>query len=89
MEFMLQILMSAEGFYSTQRCSCLLLSLFWINHNNNEHLHNKHLNNHAIHTTTPPSTHSTPPSSPLLTLRTPSYIHRAATISAGRVKEVG
>ena len=22
MEFMLQILMSAEGFYSTQRCSC-------------------------------------------------------------------
>ena len=23
MEFMLQILMSAEGFYSTQRCSCL------------------------------------------------------------------
>ena len=29
MEFMLQILMSAEGFYSAQRCSCFSLSLRW------------------------------------------------------------
>ena len=28
MEFMLQILMSAEGFYSAQRCSCFYLWLF-------------------------------------------------------------
>ena len=47
-----------------------------------EHRHNQHLNNHAIYTTTPPSTNTPPPSSPF-------NAHRAATISAGRVKEAG
>ena len=42
-------------------------------------------NNDAIHTTTPTSTHSPPPSSPLAI----RHEHRAATISAGRVREAG
>ena len=46
-------------------------------------------NNHAIHATTPPSTHSPPPSSPLPTLQTPFNEHRAVTISAGRMTGAG
>ena len=61
-----------------------MLSLFWCK-NNNEHRHNQHLNDHAIHTTTPPSTTMLPPSSQLAIL----HEHRAVTISVERMKGAG
>ena len=72
----------------------LLLSLFWYtkqqrtspqptSQRSRHSLHNA--NNHAIHTTTPPSTTTLPPSSQLAILNT----HRAVTISAGRMEGAG
>ena len=71
-----------------------MLSLFWCKNNNNEHRHNQHLNDHAIHTTTPTITPFTPRRH-LQQLHhhhlrhSPLNAHRTVTISAGRVEGAG